>query len=663
MKKLALILFLVALYPTLIEAQSKYGKTTQEELEMVSYPEDTTASAVILYKNGQLNFVYNDEKGFQFEFTQEMKIKILKTDGLGYADGEISYYVADRNSKEEITKLSGNTYNFENGKIVKTKLANDNIFEEEAGEKWKRKKFTMPATKVGSVIEYKYTIVSSFLYQLRDFYFQSSIPIDYVNFEAIIPEYFFYNLEQQGYIVLENSSKKPVNSRFSIKYRDDNGRLQTGLHTCNSDSYNFSTTKVPAARVESKLWTINDYISKVSFELKSTNMPGGFMKTYSTTWNNIDSDLLKDGNYGGNLKRSNWFKDIISSGDITLERANEILMMIKEKVKWNNSNSAYSSKLKETLNTGVGNSSDINYLLYNALVQAGFEPYPVLLSTRSNGRLPITHPSVTAFNNLIVGLKIDDKMYYTDASSKYGAWNVLPEKCMVERARIVSENYKDWVDLSTVSSGVIFRQVNVDFLEDGNLNTVSESRSGNDAYNFRSAYYSYENHDKFIEFVENKANSTIENMTLNGLEDNSATIKIQYKEKKNDPISLDANMIYYRPPLDKFYSTNPFTAETRTFPINFDYLQNYVQILTINIPKGYTVVEIPNSERIQLNDSDLIYSYSSVADENVIKINLRLQVKKLMFLPTDYQALKDFFGKMILKNEEQIILKKKEVTI
>lgn len=660
MKKIALILFVVGFCVSGIKGQSKYGKVTQDELEMTSYPEDTTASALVLYKNGRLNFVYNDERGFLFEYSLEMKIKILKTEGLQYADDQISYYEIDRLRKEEVLKLSGTTYNLEDGKIVKTKLSGDNIFEEELDEKWKRKKFAMPAVKVGSVIEYKYTLVSSFLYELRDFYFQSSIPIDYVNFEATIPEYFRYNLEQQGYVILENSEKKPTHANFTVRYYDDNGRIQIGTHSCIADEYTFRSTKVPAAKPETQLWALNDYISKVSFELKSTNFPGSFTKTYANTWSNIDKDLLQSSGFGANLKRSGWFKDMVSVGEPSLGRASEILNLVKGKVKWNDKNSLYSYNLKEALNKGVGSSSDLNFLLINALNAAGMEAYPIILSTRGNGRLPISHPSASGFNYVIVALRLDNNMYFTDAASKYGSWNILPEKCMVESARLLSENHKDWIDLTTVSTGSTFRQVDVSFGDDKILAKITETRTGNDAYDFRSAFYSHENKDKFIEAAETRNNSIIEDVVMDGIDDNSAQAKITLVDKRDLELDGETDFFYYRPPLSKIYTVNPFTAETRTYPINFDYLRNYVQLINITIPEGYQVAELPKSERMRFNDNDIVYTYHMIEENNLIKIAIRFQVKKLLFLPSDYASLKEFFGKMLLKNDEPIVLKKAE---
>ena len=116
--------------------------------------------------------------------------------------------------------------------------------------------------------------------------------------------------------------------------------------------------------------------------------------------------------------------------------------------------------------------------------------------------------------------------------------------------------------------------------------------------------------------------------------------------------------IYLSPPVSKLYKENPFKSETRMFPINFNHLLNYIQVITIYIPEGYEVAEVPQSEQIVLNDNALSYTYHITKGNDRIDIQARYQIKTLSLLPPDYEYVKDFFAKMINKNNEQIVLKK-----
>lgn len=636
-------------------SQSKYGNATIEELNMTAYPADTTANAVILLKKGETRFVYNDLYGFQFEFTLQVKIKILKNEGLDWCNQEIGYYQQSNTSKEEIRGLSGTTYNIEEGKITKTKLSKEFIFDEDTDKKWKVKKFTMPAAKVGSIIEYKYTIVSDFFYELRDFDFQASIPIAYTLYDIRIPEYFQYNINFQGYEPI-GSKKDGINETFHIRYKDDNGRAQSTNIRCIGDHYVFEGKNIPSIKKESYMWTVNDYISRVSFELKSIQMPYSTVKNYSTTWTNIDKELVDSRLFGGNLKKADLFKGEISKTEINIDRAREIQDIVKNKVKWNDKTAFYPDNLKDALKNGIGNSSDVNFLLINALQAGGFDAFPVILSTRSNGRIPLTHPSVAALNYVITGIQIDTVMYFTDATAKYGDWNLLPEKCMVPKARIINGNSTDWVDLSKVSSGAIFVTANYKIKDSRLEGYVADVRKGNAAYNTKVDYYNHKDQNDYIESLSKRLSCQIEDFNITNLEDTNDALKIEYSQ------SLEANagdeFLYITPIVNKLFSENPFKEEKRIFPIEFNYLLNYVQISDIEIPEGYEVDEFPKTEKLTFNENDIIFTYRVAQSGNTIKIHYLYQLKKLQFLPAEYEALRDLFSKIVLKNSEQIVLRK-----
>lgn len=662
MKKYYLLSFLFLL-SMLMPAQTKFGNTTKEELEMTSYENDTTAAAVVLKKSGYLRFQVSSQGNFQYEYTEEKKVKILKAEALepgsssNVVDNVINYYAISRTRQEDIKNLSATTYNLENGEIVKTKLSKENIFDEDVEGKWKRRKFTIPAAKVGSVIEYKYTITSDFIYDLKDFYYQESIPVMEVEFEAIIPEYLNYNLNNQGYVRMDVAKREPTTENFYIRLDGGARRGVSGALDCNATKYIFKASNVTAAKKETFLWTINDYISKTSFELRSTNFPGQMVKTYTTDWETIDKELLSDAIFGGNLKRSGWFKDEISNGETTIERASEILELIKSRVQWNKSNSLYSSKLKKALEEGVGSSADMNFLLINALTAAGFDAFPVIMSTRNKGRIPITHPSTSALNYLITGIRIGDNDYFTDASSKFSTWNLLPEKCMVDQARMIYKGRGRWVDLSKLSHATTFKQGLLKFEDGKSIFKVTETYGGNAAYNKRNDYSNYDSEEKFIQKIEENENCRVLDFKLTGYENKGERLIFETTKAKDADLS---DFLYITPPITKLYTENPFKTETREFPINFNHITTYVQMIEIEIPEGYEVAEMPRSEQLMLNENAISYLYRIVQSGNKLVLNTRFQVKTLLMLPTDYQYIKDFFAKMINKNNEQIVLKKIE---
>lgn len=77
-----------------IEPNLKYGKPSKEELSLTSYAPDTTATAIYLFHQGQSDFVYHD--GFQLTTEHWVRIKILKPQGVSYADVSGSLLLSHR---------------------------------------------------------------------------------------------------------------------------------------------------------------------------------------------------------------------------------------------------------------------------------------------------------------------------------------------------------------------------------------------------------------------------------------------------------------------------------------------------------------------------------------------------------------------------------------
>lgn len=644
-----------------IQAQSKYGKITMDEMNMTSYPEDSTATAVVLSKVGKTEFSFSEMTGFQYEYTLQVKIKILKNEGIDNCSHEILHVAGTASEREDIKNLSGTTYNLEDGKIVKTKLSKEYIFDEEYDDEYKRKKFTMPAAKVGSVIEYKYTIISPYTYSLRDFNFQEDIPVAYTSFEITIPEYFNYNKATQGYESGKLTRKtEHTNLQFNIRVNDSNHRTHTFTDDCQAERLILTGKNIPAMKEEPFLWTTVDYITKISFELRSFQFKQGQIKQYSTTWNDIDRRLFDSKYFGGNLKRESLFKNDVSGNDLSIANATNILQMIRNKVKWDKKSTFYPSNLGKALKEGLGNSSDMNFLLINALKAANFDAFPVVISTRGNGHIPMSHPSITAFNYTITGVVIDGKTYFTDASNIYSFWNVLPPKTMVTQARILKNGRGDWTNISETGSGTQYISSSYKFVDGQLEGNITVTDRGNNAQSFRNHYFG--NHKDQNDYIENLAKSLacpVENYNIENDIDLTKDVKQTYTVKLDMPLGDD--YLYINPMLLKHYTDNPFKAEERKFPIFFSFLTNYLHQATIDIPEGYAVEELPQSERFVFGENNgIALTYRISADEKQIKLHYQYQLKTLFVPQTEYEGVKDLFSKIALKNSEQIVLKKIE---
>lgn len=240
--KLHLMVLAVLFFCVTATAQKvpfKFGKVSTAELKMSRYDKDSSAVAVVLGDYGVSRITFNQNKAdWVLNFERVLRIKILKKEGFSFADFEIRLYKNSSN-REKLNRLNVITHNFENGKDEETIMGSDATHEEEYSENLILKKFTAPKVKEGSVIEVTYEIASDFTYYFREWGFQSTIPVVWSEYRAIIPEFFNYQQYMQGYIALAISENKinPKSLTITSKERTSGRVTQT---TYSSDEVRFN---------------------------------------------------------------------------------------------------------------------------------------------------------------------------------------------------------------------------------------------------------------------------------------------------------------------------------------------------------------------------------------------------------------------------------------
>jgi len=230
---LALIAFLFVAIST-IQAQKepiKFGKISDEEWQLAVYEKDTAATAVVFCDYGVSDFIYSESQGFQIQFDRIQRIKIFKKEGYQWANG--SFLISKKYDK--VGKLKGVTYNQEGGKVVKTKLDNDQIFKEDYNKYFDVMKFEMPAVKEGSIIEVEYSITSE-SWDIDDWQFQTGIPTLHSEYRVSVPEYFYYKQLEKGFFPI---GSKLANVRTTKQTGTVSNRTEGRVTQTNFQNYAF----------------------------------------------------------------------------------------------------------------------------------------------------------------------------------------------------------------------------------------------------------------------------------------------------------------------------------------------------------------------------------------------------------------------------------------
>ena len=643
-------------------------KVSIADLEEKNHPKDPGAEAAILFKKGETNFTYSDEKGFEMITKVKTRIKIYKKEGYKWADQSQKYYI-DGSSKENMRFSDAVTYNLVNGKIEKTKLKSDGDFDEKINKYWGRKKITLPNVKEGSIVEFEYTLQSPNVSTIDEWYFQEEIPVNYAEYTTKIPEYFNYNTRFKGFVTpkIESSSiQRKVDATYNEMVNQIGGaRNERGNYSFEfvEKTTNYFLANVPAIKDEVYVNNVDNYRVSLTHELSFYKGANGVPKFYATDWESVTKTIYDNEDFGTELSKTGYFENEINQLIAAITDPNEkidaIFNYVKSNMNWNKFTGYYCADgVKKAFKDKTGNVAEINLMLTALLRHAGFTANPVLISTRSNGIA--LFPNRSAFNYVISAVEYNNSLILMDATEKLSSPNILPEGDLNWSGRLIrKDGTSNNVDLmpTTLSNQNTNLLYSVD--KNGEINgKIRRQLTGQLALDFRQNKLQI-NKETYLENLENNNNKIeiSEYVRENDLDLSKPIVESYTFKSKNDTEVID-NKIYLNPLLFFTTTINPFKQEVREYPIDFGYPIEHKYNVSVEIPEGFQMESIPKPVALATENGSLNFRYIIGTNGNKIQIQLTTTVKEAIFQSNLYDMLKDFFAKNISKENEKIVLSK-----
>lgn len=646
---------------TKVNAQNfELGKVSITELKEKQHPKDTSAVAAVLFKNGKTSFNYYKTNGFVAVTEVTMRIKIYKKEGSDWANFTLPYYVGYENYNDDVVKFSNAvTYNLENGSIVKTKLNSEGSFKKNVNEYWNEASITLPNVKVGSVIEFKYILKTENIVKFPVFNFQEKIPVNYAEYTTIIPYFFTYKPIQVGFIDIKMDSKV-VDGSFSF----DDKNSQTVNLNFRQLKTKYTAENNSALKEENFIDNFQNYQSSLHHELEKTNFPDEKEKNYSKDWDGVTKTIYADKEFGIELQESSYLlndlKTILKDIDSKEERLAIVFNFVQNRMNWNNKYGYYIDKgVKQAYIDKTGNVAEINFILISMLKLAGLDASPVLVSTKEHG-IPV-FPNRTVFNYVIAAVGIDGNQVLLDATHKYTTQNILPLNVLNWKGRLIKqEGFSQEIDLVPTKASGKYYTLMLKIDANGNMNGKYRLQMTDyEAYAFREKYAEM-NTDSYLEKLENDLSGIkIQDYSIdNKKKDLVNPIIENFTFTANNQCEIIADKIYINPMLFYTQSYNPFFQEKRQMPIYFGYPEHEKYNISFEIPEGYTVESIPQPMKISTDGKELYFSINAVSQENRIQLLVTKEINMAKVSADFYETIKDFYQKMIDKQNEKIVLKK-----
>ena len=635
MKTKLLTTIFLGLIITFVKAQeqAEWGKLRNFEKEMTHCPIDSAAEAVVLSDYEKIEII-NGELTIQ----RHKRIKILKNKAKHNANISIPYYHSD--GVDKMVTYFAQTINIENGKLIKDQVKRKEFFHVKINELTSELRFSFPNVKVGSIIEYKYTMSTVRYTSLKKWEFQSNLPTIYSQVTALIDSRFKYIISFQGTRLLEKYYKQGEQNSWSL-------------------------TNLPAIKPEPFCPNIEDYIEQVNFQLESYYNSIGAQQSILKTWDQFGKDFIEDTKIQKILNKENKGSELInpflSEAKTPLEKVKVIYNYVNTNFQWNRYIGLYPQKsFKEILTDKNGSAQEINLLLVLLLRSAGLEADPVLLSTKDHGIISKNLPFLDQFNLLICNVRIDDKNILLDASKRNHPYNLMPEENLNHSGLIVHESETRWIDIPINNKTRTFKMITMHFETPQEIQYKYEiSCKAYDAINMREDLEEQELEDYFLEnLIHENTEIAIDSISCRGIDDIEKSLYLTAFVRDISSSVVNDGYIYLNPFVDAFDDSNLFASNTRQLPIDFYYPYEKGYILNLTIPEGYEIVEIPESVNLKLPGDKVFFMCNTTSIGNKVMIRISISFKDHFFMPNEYELLKEIYDEYIEKRQEQIVLKK-----
>jgi hypothetical protein len=614
----------LVLFPALCWGQNyDWQPITPQDMQfkqITGYPD---APAVLLYHADYITYVSDYD---QSEFVY-YRIKVLTDAGKAYANVEIPLvpWIKIHDLEARAIHPDGSIAELSSKPFEKIIFKNRNF-------KFLAETFTLPNVAVGTIIEYRFRLRSSWTYS-------NQWILDHDLFT--LKEHFLF--KHAG----------PFSMSFVV-----NG--STAKPEKKNETYELELTNVPPFRPEEQMPPAENYKACVRFFYGTTDMAGmrGFWTHQARSWS-----LGADNFIGYHRAIGDVAAEAIGSATDPEEKLRKLYARVQEvrNLYWERERNDKEEKkehLKENksvidvLKHGYGNSYEISALFVAMARAAGFNASLILVAGRERRFYRTEFLDSSQYNWTIAGVTLQGKNLLLDPATKFCPFGLIRWTNTATSALKLEK--EKWNFIITPSLGqdraVVLRTARVALDDQGSLKGhVTVTFEGVEALERRLLN---------LQTDEAGRNKGLEEEVTSWLPPQS-TAKMNYSQgwgETSGPVVADMEIevpsyaakagkrLLLPSSLFPTKQIDVFRHAERKYPVYFPYAFSELDLTVIKMPAGYSVETIP--EAIEVKTKFGMYRNSTKISEDQIVTTRGLFVNQFMFEPAQYSELKEFFVKV-----------------
>lgn len=626
------------------EPDLDWGAVSVEDLKMTVYEPDTAANEILLLNYSEIGRGFH-EGNYGVFYDYHYRIKIMEKSK--YSGGEIELLSDNYNN---VLRIKAQTINYVDGAVERVKVKE--ILNDDQGRGSTLYRFSFPEIRDGSVLEYKYRIFCSNPVLIENVFLQSLIPV-------VWSELRLFEMNELEYKVI------PLGEKREYFHTGKEKKEANSFHDGGTE-YRWVLKNVPAVEYEEYTSSIDNSLLKMAIQLHSYEFDNKKQyvfkdwETFCKMYYNDEDVMLQVYNRKNVKKLLKDLKKPLAAAQSEKDKMITIFNHVRDNMNWNGSYNIYVTEdLKTAYQYRNGSSADINYMIIAALTHSGIKAYPILLSTRENGRLYKDYPLAKQFEHVIVQAEVGGEIYRFDGIFKSVPYNLMPYPNLNYYGLLIKESKGEWIDMSAelATKKVL---VEMEITEEGAMSgTFEYVRDSYRAFQVRQDIDEM-GIEKYTDryFDDIFPGSKVTNLTLDNLEDWSKTLTEKMDFYSENACQVAGDLMYFNLLMGLGFSESMFREHKRTQPVEMTYplIDDYT--FKIKIPEGYKAEELPNDLDISLPNNAAKYTFTIKEENGYLLYNAHLELIKVYYDVIDFKELKDFMDKVVEKQTSQVVLKK-----
>jgi hypothetical protein len=609
---------------------------TQDELKMTGEPKAPGTPAIYLYRQVDRDDTDNRERVYA-------RIKILTEEGRKYADVEIPFLKGHGDIKgiqARTLRPDGSIVNFD-GKVYEKMIV------KAKGVKFLAKTFTLSEVQPGSIIEYRYT---------RNFEEGYIFDSQWLLSEELFTRHAKFSLRRSN--------------RLAVKWSWPNG-LPEGTNPPKEDHgvVRLETENVPAFQVEDYMPPQNEMKFRVAFAY------GNEEKDPDKFWKDQGKQLFWGIERFCDKRKAmdQALSQIVLPGDPPEAKLQKIYARVQQirNTSFEREKTEQERKREKTKDTesvedvwkhGYGDGWDITWLFMALAQAAGFEASPVLVSTRDEHFFNPKLMNLRDLNTNLVVVKLNGKDLYLDPGAQFTPYGMLPWSETAAPGLRLDKDGGTWVTTSrpAASDSRTERKATLQLSDSGSLEgKVTLTFTGLSAL-WRRVEERDEDDTQRKKFLEDEIKEYIpvaaeaELTNKPDWKSSAPTLVAEFDVKVPGWAAAAGRRTLLAIGLFGGSEKHLFEHATRVHPIYFSYPYEDLDDVTIDLPPGWQISNLPELKTIDAK----VCSYQAQAQNQggSLHVTRHLMTNVLMVAPKYYGALRYFYQQVRTEDEQQIVL-------